>query len=467
MSSFLIEIFRLKKFCAIFNFKKMKENIKSKNGHLRRFYIHTFGCQMNENDSERIAGLLINAGLENCSSIDESDLIIVNSCAVRKKSEEKLFSLLGRLSALKKKKKIILGVIGCVAQLYRQRLFTENRGIDFIAGPDNYSNLLDIISNSHEGKNSLTQRRREWQEICPTTTLRKNKLSSYVTIMEGCNNFCSYCVVPFARGREKSRPMNFILNEIRELSKQGYKEIQLLGQNVNSYRDPETGADFVDLLEKVNDIPGIRWIRFITSHPKNFTARIAKAMYSLDKVCCQLHLPAQSGSSKILKMMNRGYSRDDYLEIIQNLKQLMPDISLSTDIIVGYPGESDEDFKDTLSLVKTVRFTNIFSFCYSPRPGTKAARLKDDVPLKVKKKRLIELQSIQKNIQLEDNKVLIGKTMEVMLTGTSKKDNQVFCGRNEAFQVVNFCSAKEVINPFIQVKISDCGPYSLKGTVLP
>ncbi len=438
----------------------------NQNHHLRRFYIHTFGCQMNENDSERLAGLLQKAGLENCSSIEASDLVLVNTCAVRKKSEDKLFSLLGRLSDLKKKKKFLLGVTGCVAQLYRSYFLKENKGIDFVIGPDNYSRLLEIISAVPKEKKAATERRRRWQEICPDTTLRKNRFSAYVTIMEGCNNFCSYCIVPFVRGREKSRPMDFILDEIGKLAQQGYKEIQLLGQNVNSYRDPGSGADFVNLLEKVNDISEIRWIRFITSHPKNFSPRIAKAIYTLNKVCRQLHLPVQSGSNRILERMNRGYNREDYLEIASNLKQLMPDISMSTDIIVGFPGESEEDFEDTLSLVKSVGFTNIFSFHYSPRPRTKAAGMEDDVPQELKKKRLIELQSLQKNIQLNNNRLLIGKTMEVILSGVSKKDNQVFSGRNEAFQVVNFTSQHKISNPFVKVKISACGPYSLRGRVL-
>jgi len=304
---------------------------------------------------------------------------------------------------------------------------------------------------------------REWKETPSEHILRENDISAYVTIMEGCNNFCSYCIVPFTRGREKFRPFPNIVQEVKDLALNGFKEVQLLGQNVNSYRDPISGKDFSALLRELNDIPGIEWIRFITSHPKNFTQDIALAMKEGEKICHQLHLPLQSGSSSVLKRMNRGYARQEYLEKINLLQDLMPDISLSTDIIVGFPGETEKEFQEILKTLEEVRFTNIFSFRYSRRPLTAASRMKDDVPFKVKKRRLIEVQELQKEIQLKKNKILIGRVMKVLCLGKSKKDPQIFSGRNEGFQVVNFKSRKDLTGEFATVLITSCGPHSLQG----
>jgi len=285
--------------------------------------------------------------------------------------------------------------------------------------------------------------------------------------MEGCNNFCSYCIVPFARGREKFRPMKNILDEVRYLADHGYKEIQLLGQNVNSYQDPKTGKDFSELLREVNQVEGIKWIRFITSHPKNFDEKIAAAMKEAKKVCHQLHLPIQSGSSSVLKRMNRGYTREDYLEKISLLRNLMPDISLSTDIIVGFPGETEEEFQETMSVLREVRYTNIFSFRYSPRPLTAASEEKDTISFEEKKRRLSLVQEFQKKLQLELNKSLVGQLMKVLCLGKSKRDSGLFSGRNEAYQVVNFKSKEEVIGRFVDVRITSFGPYSLIGEEIP
>jgi tRNA-2-methylthio-N6-dimethylallyladenosine synthase len=428
-----------------------------------KFYIHTFGCQMNENDSERIAGILTKQGAEISFSPEQSDIIIVNTCAVRKKSEEKLYSLLGRLESIKKRKKIKIGIVGCVAQLYRSQLLEKKPFVDFIVGPDNYQDLPHIISDNPQEKVIATSWSREWPEFSSSHYFRENIISAYVTIMEGCNNFCAYCIVPFTRGREKCRPLKNIIREVQDLAKKGYKEVQLLGQNVNSYRDPETGKDFTDLLREVNRIEGIEWIRFITSHPKNFTYELARTMKESEKVCHQLHLPVQSGSSSVLKEMNRGYTREEYLEKISFLRDLMPDIYLSTDIIVGYPGEKEKDFQETLSLLKMVHFTNIFSFRYSPRPLTAASQKKDSVPFEVKKRRLLEVQALQKKLQLELNRSFIGKVIKVLCLGKSKKDPELYSGRSEGYQVVNFKSKDNVIGCLVNVHISSCGPFSLQG----
>jgi len=398
-----------------------------------KFHVHTFGCQMNKNDSERIAGILSNAGSKISNSPEESDIIIVNTCAVREKSEEKLYSYLGRLATSKKKKKTTIGVVGCVAQLYGSELLEKKPFIDFILGPDNYNHISEIIQSNHEEKFTSTSWSRDYNEIPHEMIFRESNISAYVTIMEGCNNFCSYCIVPFTRGREKCRP----LQKIKK--------------------------DFSILLKEANLNEGIEWIRFITSHPKNFTKNIATAMKDAEKVCHQLHLPVQSGASSVLKKMNRGYTREEYIEKITFLRNLMPDISFSTDIIAGFPGETEEEFQETLSILEEVRFNNIFSFRYSPRPFTLACREKDTVPFEEKKSRLIEVQELQKKIQLELNKSLIGRVLKVLCSGKSKKAPRLYSGRNEGYQVVNFKSKNNVIGCFVDVRITSCGPYSLRG----
>jgi tRNA-2-methylthio-N6-dimethylallyladenosine synthase len=399
-------------------------------------------------------------------SPEDSDIIIVNTCAVREKSEEKLYSYLGRLATFKKKKKTTIGVVGCVAQLYGSELLEKKPFIDFVLGPDNYNKISEITQTNHEEKFTSTSWSREYNEIPHEKTFRESNISAYVTIMEGCNNFCSYCIVPFTRGREKCRPLHKIIQEIQSLANKGYKEIQLLGQNVNSYKDPGAGKDFSFLLKEANRVEGIEWIRFITSHPKNFTKNIAETMKGAEKVCHQLHLPVQSGSSSVLKRMNRGYTREEYLEKITFLRDLMPDISFSTDIIAGFPGETEEEFQETLSILEEVRFNNIFSFRYSPRPFTEACQKKNNVSFEEKKRRLIEIQSLQKKIQLELNKSIIGQVLKVLCTGKSKKDPYIYSGRNEGYQVVNFKSKNNVIGCFIDVRITSCGSYSLHGEAI-
>jgi len=417
---------------------------------------------MNENESEQIAGLLKSHGALPCDKPEHSHIIIINTCAVRKKPVEKLFSLLGRLRNIKHNNAFI-GVAGCIAQLFKDEIAKRNKEVDFIVGPDNLGKIPEIITSLSDSNSCLihTSRNNNWKEINQIS--RQNSISGYVSIMKGCNHFCTYCVVPYAKGREKYRPLENIKKEVKDLEEKGYKEIQLLGQNVNSYQDPRSSKEFPSLLKEISQVKGIEWIRFITSHPKNFTNKIIQAMADIDKICHQLHLPIQSGSDSILKAMRRGYTRKEYLEKISHLKRLMPDISLSTDIIVGFPGESEKDFQDTLDILKKVRYTNIFSFRYSKRPYTAASKYKDNVPFEIKKKRLIELQEIQRNIQLKFNRSLIGKSMKVLCMGKDKKDFCTYKGRNEAFQVINFTSPTDVTGKFVTVEIIDCGPYSLIG----
>ena len=426
------------------------------------YYIHTFGCQMNENDSERIAGQLAQMGASPAISPEASDIIIINTCAVRKKSEEKLHSLLGRLAAIRKNRQVKIGVVGCLAQLYKGDLLEKSPHVDFVMGPDTYRQIPLLLADTRDHF-TATSWDREWHEIPDREIIRRGEISAYITIMEGCDNFCSYCVVPYTRGREKYRPKSNILDEVESLVSRGYKEIQLLGQNVNSYRDPETGEDFRGLLESVDRVEGLSWIRFLTSHPKNLSPEIARTMAGAKGVCRQLHLPVQSGSTPVLTRMKRDYTREGYLAIIDGLRALMPEISLSTDIIVGYPGETDGEFRETLSLLEAVRYTNIFSFRYSPRPRAASSRQEDSVPLSVKRSRLMELQALQKEIQLDLNKQMVGRTVGTLCLGYSKKDKGVYAGRNEGYQVINFTAEKKPIGRFCEVEITSCGPYSLRG----
>jgi tRNA-2-methylthio-N6-dimethylallyladenosine synthase len=431
-----------------------------------KFFVRTFGCQMNENDSEHIAGVLVRAGAGKADRPDDADIVVVNTCAVREKSEEKLYSYLGRLSSLKKKRPFLLGVAGCVAQVRKAKLLKKRPFVDFIVGPDNYLELPAILRSAAEAPSIRTDWGRDWREVGAEETARENAWSAFVPVMEGCDNFCAYCIVPFSRGREKFRPLPNIVAEVRAASGAGALEVQLLGQNVNSYRDPESGLGFAGLLDRVCAVPGVEWVRFITSHPKNFGDDIVEDMAGNPKVCRSLHLPLQSGSSRVLERMNRGYSREEYLGLAARLKKRLPAIQLSTDIIVGFPGETEEDFEETCGLLREVRFANIFSFRYSPRPLTAAARVPDDVPLEVKRRRLVALQALQKTIQVEVHKSFVGRDVRVLCTGPSVKGGGRYAGRTEGNQVVNFDSAANPTGRFVTVRITGSGPYSLHGTLL-
>jgi tRNA-2-methylthio-N6-dimethylallyladenosine synthase len=418
---------------------------------------------MNQRDSERISGMLGRIGAVKAECPEDADLIIVNTCAVREKSEQKLFSYLGRLAQIKNKRNVRIAVVGCVAQLRGWELLEKRAAVDFVLGPNNAAELLSLVQEHATEKHVSTSWSEEWPETSPGLLQRDSPVSGYVTVMEGCDNFCAYCIVPYTRGREKYRPLRSILEEVRDLARKGYLEAQLLGQNVNSYRDPDSARPFPDLLREVAAVEGIEWIRFLTSHPKDFRLEIAETMAGIRKVCRELHLPLQSGSNAVLKRMRRGYTKEEYLEIVSRLRGLMPGISLSTDIIVGFPGETDRDFEETIEVLRQVRFTGLFSFRYSPRPLTSASKLEDSVSKLTKQRRLEEIQRFQKTIQLEDHSRLVGQTMRVLCLGRSHKTPQLFSGRNEGNQVVNFRSDEDSTGRFVEVRITGFGPFSLLG----
>jgi len=431
-----------------------------------KVFVRTFGCQMNENDSEHIAGVLARAGAAAAEGAEDADIVVVNTCAVRQKSEEKLYSYLGRLSRLRKKRPFVLGVAGCVAQVQKAGLVERLPFIDFVAGPDSYADLAEIVARAAEAPVIRTDFGREWREIGAASTVRQTPWCAFVPVMEGCDNFCAYCIVPFSRGREKFRPLPNILAEVRDAAAGGAFEVQLLGQNVNSYRDPGSGLGLPDLLGAVAAVHGIEWVRFITSHPKNFGDELIRAMAGIPKVCPALHLPLQSGSSRILERMNRGYSREDYLALVGRLRQSVPSLLLMTDIIVGFPGETEEDFEATCGLLREVGFAGIFSFRYSPRPLTAAAAVADDVPLEVKRRRLVALQALQRSIQTGIFRSFIGRDVRALVTGPSPKGAGRVSGRTAGNLVVNFDGASDAPGRLVTVRITGSGPYSLHGRAI-
>ncbi len=436
---------------------------------MKTYYIRTFGCQMNENDSIQAGILLENKlGLKKVNSPALADVVIINTCSVREKPEHKVFSEAGRIGKLKKKKpNLIFGIMGCVAQQFGKIFLEKLPYLDFVVGTHNIHKIPEIVKSINE-KNEKFSEINFYDKInsinIPTNPYDNYGLKSYVTIMQGCNNFCSYCIVPFVRGREYSRKSENILNEIKILAEKGVKEITLLGQNVNSYgKTLKDEISFTELLYKISEIDGIERIRFTTSHPKDFSDDLIQAFKDIDKLCNHLHLPLQSGSNKILKLMNRKYTCEQYLEKFYRLKEEVPDIALSTDLIVGFPYENDDDFEKTLEVVNIVKYITSFSFKYSPRPFTKYEKI-DNIPEETKLERLKILQKLQKEITLQHNKEAVGKIFNVLVEGFSKK-NQL-TGRLEDNRIVNFEGDETLIGKFVKVKIKKAYQNSLIGEVL-
>jgi tRNA-2-methylthio-N6-dimethylallyladenosine synthase len=423
------------------------------------FYIKTYGCQMNVNDSEKIRHILELKGLTEHPEETEADVIIINSCAVRQKPQDKIFSFAGRIS----KEKVII-VAGCVAQSEKEQILKRNPNINYIVGTHQYYEIDEILDEIIEsGTRSVKAKfTRQWKESVPGITARASNVSGFISIMEGCDNFCSYCIVPFTRGREKHRPFEDIMAEARFLVDNGYKEIILLGQNVNSWDDPEKKMKFNDLLDHMAATIDVKWIRFITSYPGYYDDELIDVMARHPKIARNIHFPAQSGSTRVLKKMKRIYTRPQYLGIIERFKKKVSNITFSSDFIVGYPGETDYDFQLTLSLIENVQYENLFSFIYSPRKYTKAYKMVDNIPDQEKKERLYQLQELQKNIQLKNNKQMIGKTVEVLVSGKNHRREGEVIGRTETYRVVNFKS-QTPIGQFTKVLIDNVGPYSLRG----
>ena len=436
----------------------------------KRVYIETYGCQMNEHDSERILRLLENSHYLETKEAREADLILINTCSVREKPEHKVYSALGRFKRLKEKKGTLIGLAGCVAQQEGERLLDRVPYLDLVIGTHTIPllpQLLERIEASGERvcEIGLDPRGDYLKTPLPQSPLAKVK--SYVTIMQGCDHFCSFCIVPYVRGRERSRPSQEIIEEVKHLAEMGVKEVYLLGQNVNGYgKGFEEALDFSEILRRVNRIEGIERIRFTTSHPADLSDRLIQDFSELEKLCEHIHLPFQSGSDRILKAMHRGYTKGSYLERIDRLRDVCPSIALTADVIVGFPGEEEGDFRETLDLMEKVRFDDLFSFKYSPRKGTRAAQFQNQIEEKVKQDRLSILQKIQREITLQKNQALEGQVEEVLVEGRSKQSDQDVTGRTRSNKIVNFEGELNWMGRLVPVRIIKAYPHSLRGEAI-
>ena len=431
---------------------------------MKKLFIETYGCQMNVADSEVIASVMKMAGYETCASIDEADAVLLNTCSVRENAENKIYNRLEALYALQKKgRAFIIGVVGCMAERVKEELI-EHHHVNLVAGPDSYLSLPELFAAAEIGEKAINV------ELSTTETYRDvipervcgGHISGFVSIMRGCNNFCHYCIVPYTRGRERSREVDSILNEVKDLERKGYKEVTLLGQNVNSYQCG--GVGFPQLLGIVAEAaPGMR-IRFTTSHPKDMSDETLEVIAAHKNICRHIHLPVQSGSNRILKLMNRKYTREWYLDRVAAIRRILPDCGLTTDIFVGYHSETEEDHQMSLSLMRECGYDSAFMFKYSERPGTYASKhLPDDVPEETKIRRLNEMIALQNELSAESYKKDVGKTFEVLVEGVSKRSKEQFFGRTEQNKVVVFNRGNHHIGDFVQVKITESSSATLKG----
>jgi tRNA-2-methylthio-N6-dimethylallyladenosine synthase len=436
-----------------------------------KYLIETYGCQMNVHDSERMAGLLEQAGYEATDDDLDADVIVINTCSVRERAEEKLFTRLGeiRQHGLEHGTRPVVAVAGCVAQQEGASILQRSKAVDVIIGTQNIKRLPMLVQDAAArgaGHGAVVDIEPLDDVSFPLGIARRGDAAkAYVTIIEGCNEFCSFCVVPYTRGHERMRAWSAIVDEARRAVDEGAKEIQLLGQIVNHYQAPDdVSCDFAELLARLDAIEGLERIRFASPHPRHVTPRMIDAMRSLRKVCRHLHLPVQSGSTRLLKAMRRRYTRESYLELVQALREAMPDIALSTDMIVGFCGESADDFADTLSLTAAARYHSMFSFKYSPRPNTLALkRMPDDVPEDEKTRRIVELQTLQKDIQTELYRAAIGRVEPVLVDARSRRRDWELSGRTSGNTIVNFAGRAEWIGRIVPVRITGANPNSLRG----
>ncbi|MCU6755490.1 tRNA (N6-isopentenyl adenosine(37)-C2)-methylthiotransferase MiaB [Brotomerdimonas butyrica] len=438
----------------------------------KKYNIITFGCQMNEHDSETIAGMLQEKGCVETMSRDDSDITIINTCSVRENADKRFFGTLGQLKKLKEKNpEYVACVCGCMMQQQHiiDTIKSKYPWVDIIFGTHNIHRFPELLEKVYSEKKKIAETFENSDQIVeglPAKRLYKHK--SFVNIMYGCNNFCTYCIVPYTRGREKSRKPEDIVREITGLVADGVKEVTLLGQNVNSYRGAgESGSecDFADLIYMINDIEGLERIRFMTSHPKDLSDKLIQAFVDCNKLCNYIHLPVQAGSDRVLRRMNRKYTREKYLEVVERLRKAVPDIAISTDIIVGFPGETEEDFEETLSLVRSVKYDSAFTFLYSVRQGTPAAEYEDQIPEEVKHQRFDRLVDAVNADSAEKNAAYKGRIERVLVEGVSKKNENTLTGRTEGFKLVDFEGGRELIGQMVNVEITEGKTFSLTGKI--
>ena len=439
----------------------------------RKYVIETFGCQMNVHDSERMAGLLEQAGFEPTEEAADADVVVINTCSVREHAEDKLYTRLGelRVMAAEHGHDPIVAVAGCVAQQEGAAIFKRSAGVaDIVLGTQAIRRLPMLVERASQPRIATGVPLIDLNPYDDITfplgvTRRADPVKAYITIIEGCNEFCSFCVVPYTRGHERMRPKADILAEVRDAADSGRREVQLLGQIVNHYNAPdEPGCDFTGLLEAIHEVPGIERIRFASPHPRHFSPRFLEAMRALPKICRHLHLPVQSGSTRVLEDMRRRYTRESYLDLVARIRESLPDVALSTDMIVGFPGETEQDFEDTLSLTSTVRYHSMFSFKYSSRPNTLAEkRLPDDVPDEEKTRRIVALQARQRAIQTELNAGLVGREVQVLIDASSRRRDSEVSGRTSQNIVVNMPGPAAWIGQTVAVRIERSGAHSVWG----
>lgn len=445
---------------------KLDESIKNKYKGMT-FHVKTYGCQMNEHDSENIKALLKSIGFEEVEDYEKADLVLLNTCSIRENAHNKAFGMLGRLKHLKEERpELLIGLCGCMAQEVSvvEEILKDYKFVNFVFGTHNMHELPNIIDKAIvENKQQIEVLSRESDLVEGLPVIRANNYKAYVNIIYGCNKFCTYCIVPYTRGRERSRQKEDILKEVEELVKDGYKEVTLLGQNVNAYgKDLYDDYNLANLLEDVAKM-GIPRVRFTTSHPWDFTDEMVEVIAKYPNIMPHVHLPVQSGSSKVLKLMGRRYTRESYLELFDKIKNTVPGVAISTDIIVGFPGETEEDFLETLSLVEYCKYDNAFTFIFSTRKGTPAEKLKDDTPLKEKEDRLQRLNEVVNKYFLENNKKLEGETLKVLVEGISSKKGMYY-GYSETNKLINFSSDKDLeIGSIVPVKITASKTWSLDG----
>ena len=434
----------------------------------KTFYLETFGCQMNVHDSEKVVGTLIRQGYRQVGSVDEAGLVLYNTCSIRDKAEQKVFHRLADFRKLERQGKKF-GVLGCVAQQEGEKIFARAPHVSLVCGSASYRNLPEMLVHLEAGKRAAGLDDRQTTETFETEfTARTNPHRGYITITEGCDKFCAFCVVPYTRGRERSRTSDAVLAEARQMADSGYSEVQLLGQNVNSYRDPLGKKTFSELLAAVGEVPGLKRVRFTTSHPIDFTREIVDAIDAVPALCDHVHLPVQSGSTRVLAAMQREYTRDDYLQRIGWIEAAQRDISITTDIIVGFPGETEAEFEETLSLLDAVGYDGAFSFKYSPRPNTPAQTMADSIPEEEKARRLSVLQEHQRDIQKRLSVRHVGEILEVMVEGRNEARGQII-GRTSQNKTLNFTAAGNTVpepGSYVRVHVTASFPNSLLGEVV-
>jgi tRNA-2-methylthio-N6-dimethylallyladenosine synthase len=431
----------------------------------KKFFIETFGCQMNVHDSEKVAGVLMQRGYRPVETAEDADLLLYNTCSIREKAAQKVFSRLADFKWDAKDNRKVIGVLGCVAQQEGEEIFERAPWVRLVCGSASYRKLPELVEEIERGGRRVMGLELETEETFETElTRRDNPFRAYLTIIEGCDYACAYCVVPHTRGPERSRASAAVLEDVRRLADAGYTEIQLLGQTVNSYRDPSARKmDFVGLLRAVAEVRGIRRVRFTTSHPNDFHRGIVEAIDEVPALCEHIHLPVQSGSTRVLRAMKRTYTREEYLEKISWIQRAQREISVTSDVIVGFPGETERDFEETITLLEAAQYDGVFSFKYSPRPNTPAQLMADAIPEEEKSKRLTILQERQRQIQSARNEKLVGREYEVLVDGRHAARGQ-WAGRTSSHRVVNFTStAEELLGKYVRVRVTRAMPNSLAG----